>query len=274
MRRPMTFFAAALLSSAAIPAIAAADTAQVTTDLNMRAGPSTSFPVVRTLPDGATVDIYGCVGGYSWCDVSWSGSRGWVYADYLTSSYEGRVVPIVEYGSEIDLPILTFSIGSYWDDYYRNEPWYHRRSHWRSVWDRHDHDRGHRRREGRAEHRDRDHGDQHRADRRRERRDDVRERRAEHRERVRERRTERRERVRERRAERRQNVRERRAEHRQRIRNRRAEHREHNRSERRSFRVERGNRGHEARGNFRNRGDHRGGGSRREAGARFERHGG
>ncbi len=151
MTRGMTYLAAALLSSVAFPALASADTARVTTELNMRAGPSTGFPVVSVLPDGASVDIYGCVKGYSWCDVSWQGDRGWVSANYLTHSYQGDYVPIYEYGPEIDLPILAFSVDSYWGDYYRNEPWYGRRSHWRTVW--HGPDRVDHRREHRAEHR-------------------------------------------------------------------------------------------------------------------------
>jgi uncharacterized protein YraI len=132
-----------ILAGLAFPAAASAATARVTADLNMRAGPSTGFPVVTTVNDGAEVGVHGCVKGYSWCDVTWAGNRGWVYAAYLTYPYHDRYVPIVEYGDEIDLPIIAFSVGTYWDDYYRGRPWYHRRDHWRSVWHGHHHHHRH-----------------------------------------------------------------------------------------------------------------------------------
>jgi uncharacterized protein YraI len=125
----------------------------------MRAGPSNDFPIVTTVYDGSVVHVHGCVRGYTWCDVSWHGDRGWVYADYLTYRYHDRYVPIIEYGDEIDLPIVTFSIGNYWDDYYRGRPWFHNREHWRSVWSREDHNfRDHRGRPHEREGRNVEHG--------------------------------------------------------------------------------------------------------------------
>ena len=143
MPRYALYVAAMIVAGLAFPAAASAATARVTADLNMRAGPSTGFPVVTTVSDGAEVGVHGCVKGYSWCDVTWAGNRGWVYAAYLTYPYHDRYVPIVEYGDEIDLPIIAFSVGTYWDDYYRGRPWYHRRDHWRSVWHGHHHHRHH-----------------------------------------------------------------------------------------------------------------------------------
>jgi uncharacterized protein YraI len=48
---------------AAVPAVALAQDAIVTKDLNMRAGPSTDFPVVDVLPARTLVDVHGCVQG-------------------------------------------------------------------------------------------------------------------------------------------------------------------------------------------------------------------
>jgi uncharacterized protein YraI len=100
----------------------------------MRAGPSTEFPVVDVLPDGAPVDVHGCVNGYRWCDETWRDARGWVSASYLQYSYQNRYVPIVEYGPRIDLPIIEFSVGSYWDSHYRGRPWYGQRTRWSREW--------------------------------------------------------------------------------------------------------------------------------------------
>lgn len=134
MKRYLMPLAVSLVAAVAAPSIAAAQDAVVTADLNMRAGPSTSFPVVDVIPERAPVDVHGCNDGYSWCDVSSQGSRGWVSASYLTYAAGGGYVPLIEYTSEIEIPIITYSVGSYWDTYYRNRPWYGRRALWSDRW--------------------------------------------------------------------------------------------------------------------------------------------
>lgn len=68
----------ALLMSAGM---AFAAPAEVTNDLNMRTGPGTNYGVVTVVPDGDTVDILNCDGG--WCRVRYAGRTGWVSASYL-----------------------------------------------------------------------------------------------------------------------------------------------------------------------------------------------
>ena len=128
MKRTFTTLSALLLSSIALPALA--QDARVTTDLNMRAGPGTRFPVITTIPGGRSVDIHGCESGLNWCDISWRGNRGWVYSDYLNYTYERRSRPVAEWGARIDLPIVSFSFGDYADRHYRSMPWYADRSRW------------------------------------------------------------------------------------------------------------------------------------------------
>ena len=136
----------AMMAFTAAPALA--QNADVTADLNMRAGPGTGYPVITTIPDGRGVDVHGCVSSRNWCDVSWRGNRGWVYSDYLEYRYHNRRRPIPEWGTELDLPVLTFSFGNYAERHYRNQPWYgdrdrwerHNRDHDRRG-DRHDNDR-------------------------------------------------------------------------------------------------------------------------------------
>lgn len=134
MRRYLTPIAAGFIAVVAGPTVALAQDAIVTVDLNMRAGPSTAFPVVDVVPGRTPVDVHGCVDGYGWCDVSADGNRGWVYSAYLSYAARGSYVPLAQYVSEIDVPIISFSVGSYWDSYYRSRPWYGERSRWGDRW--------------------------------------------------------------------------------------------------------------------------------------------
>jgi uncharacterized protein YraI len=162
--------------------------ALVTTDLNLRTGPGTGYPRITAMPDGAIVDVTGCVRGYNWCRVHWAGYDGWASSNYLafrSGEYVGR--PYSSYGASVGIPLIAGAviggiIASDDDDYYD----YHR--HWRHRGDWRDHRdwRRHERRERRAERRERRH------DRRVERRERRHERRAERRERRHERRIERR----------------------------------------------------------------------------------
>ena len=135
MKKTLTALSTILLTSIAVPAMA--QNAEVTADLNMRAGPGTQYPVITTIPDGRDVNIYGCESGLNWCDVSWRGNRGWVYSDYLEYTYGQRTRPVSDWGARIDLPVISFTFGDYADRHYRGMPWYDDRGRWddgRSGW--------------------------------------------------------------------------------------------------------------------------------------------
>ncbi|MGP9821650.1 SH3 domain-containing protein [Salinarimonas sp. NSM] len=68
--------AAVLVSGAAF-----AYPAEVSRDLNLRAGPGTNYQVLGTMPGGVVVDVEGCRG--SWCRVDYRGRSGWASARYL-----------------------------------------------------------------------------------------------------------------------------------------------------------------------------------------------
>ncbi|WP_308219921.1 SH3 domain-containing protein [Roseomonas populi] len=120
--------AAALLLGLANPASAAPGFA--TGSVNLRAGPGTSYPKVVVVPAGAGVEIFGCLAGYSWCDVGFGGVRGWVSSSYLQYTYEARRVPLPRYAPQSGVPIVTFSFGDYWRDNYRGRSWYAERDRW------------------------------------------------------------------------------------------------------------------------------------------------
>jgi uncharacterized protein YraI len=128
MRKLLTVgFASVLL---AIPFAISAQDAFTTRSVNVRAGPDTSYPAVATLGGGVPVQVMGCLDDWSWCDVAFEDNRGWAYAPYLSYVYQGARVPFYTYAPSFGIPIIGFSVGSYWDRYYRGRPWYGRRDYW------------------------------------------------------------------------------------------------------------------------------------------------
>jgi len=133
MKRLFSAAAAALLATTIgatfAPATAsAAAPASVVTDLNVRAGPGTQYPAVTVFPRGSRVTVIGCTRGTAWCDVSGRGVRGWVSAHYLEFRHRGDRLIGPAYGTSAGLPIISFQIGSYWDNHYRGRSWYRDRS--------------------------------------------------------------------------------------------------------------------------------------------------
>jgi uncharacterized protein YraI len=133
---------AAFLGALAVPGLAAAANAYTTGNVNQRAGPSTNFPRVTTIPAGVAVTIFGCLRDLGWCDTSWRGQRGWVSARYLEYLYGGRRVVIADYGLRVGVPIISFHFGNYWDRYYSDRHWYRDRPWWEERWARRDWDWG------------------------------------------------------------------------------------------------------------------------------------
>lgn len=114
----------------AVCASALAEEAYTSKSANLRAGPGREYPIVARIPAGSPVEVAGCLEDYAWCDVIAGPDRGWVYSGNLEYPYEGRRVVILNEGPVIGFPIITFSVGPYWDSYYRGRPWYGRRDYW------------------------------------------------------------------------------------------------------------------------------------------------
>nr|CAD6432869.1 SH3 domain-containing protein [Rhizobium sp. Q54] len=149
MRKYLFSAAAALCAVVAAPSLAdAAVRGHSTANVNMRSGPSTSYPAVTVIPAGSPVTIYGCMSSVNWCDVAFSGGRGWVSGRYVQASYrERRVYVGPQYYRPLGIPTVTFEIGNYWDRHYRGRDFYRDRDRWdrdRRDWDRdrRDRDRG------------------------------------------------------------------------------------------------------------------------------------
>lgn len=115
------------------PTAALAQGAFTTQAVNMRAGPDRGFPLVAWLPAGTAVNVIGCIDGWRWCDVVTRWERGWVYARFLSITFQNQPVTILHNGGWLGLPLITFSIGPYWGNHYRGRPWYGRQGQW-STW--------------------------------------------------------------------------------------------------------------------------------------------
>jgi uncharacterized protein YraI len=128
MRKIFTFGLACVLL--AIPFVASAQEAYTTRSVNIRGGPDTTYPPIAVLAPGAPVQVMGCLNDWSWCDVAFADNRGWIYAPYIDYVYQGARVPFYTYAPTFGIPIVAFSLGSYWDRYYRGRDFYGRRDYW------------------------------------------------------------------------------------------------------------------------------------------------
>lgn len=116
--------------SLAFPAMAQATDAYVAGNVNLRAGPDAGYPWIMTIPAGTGIDVQGCTAGWEWCDVIVYGNRGWIAGNYIEYDYRDQPVLLPNYGVQIGIPIISFVIGTYWDNYYRGKPFYRQRDHW------------------------------------------------------------------------------------------------------------------------------------------------
>jgi uncharacterized protein YraI len=110
--------------------IAGAQNAYTARPMNLRAGPDRGYPVVAPVDEGSPLDVHGCLDGWSWCDVSVEGNRGWLYGGGIYFEEGGNDVWLYSYGPQVSLPIVTFSVDTYWGQYYQGRPWYGQREQW------------------------------------------------------------------------------------------------------------------------------------------------
>ena len=125
----LVVFAAA---TAALPLVASAQQPAVTAARQVRvhAGPDGIYPVVAVLPPRAGVTVFGCLSGYSWCDIGFGIDRGWVHASTLRYYYQDRYVPVARVATIVGIGYTTFIFDDYWGRYYRERRFYSDQDRW------------------------------------------------------------------------------------------------------------------------------------------------
>lgn len=100
----------------------------------MRAGPDQEYPVVRPISRGMQVTVYGCLDDRSWCDVGYGRDRGWITGNDLATRYDGREEIIGNLSGSFSISTVTFSFGDYWENHYRQRPFYSERYRWEEYY--------------------------------------------------------------------------------------------------------------------------------------------
>ncbi|MBP2236758.1 uncharacterized protein YraI [Sinorhizobium kostiense] len=99
---------AGLILAAGVPAVYAATSATVVTDLNVRAGPGPQYPVLGVAARGSAAALEGCLEGSNWCRVNVGTVSGWAYAKYLAADAGGSTVVISERRAELGVPVVSY----------------------------------------------------------------------------------------------------------------------------------------------------------------------
>ena len=126
----LVFAAALLVATTAVPGHASGFGGYAAGNLNIRSGPSTSFPAVGVLSAGTGLSVHGCLARYTWCDVSASGLRGWVSGAFIQTEYRERRVFVPSNARQVGVPVITFGFQSYWNDHYRDYDFYNDIDRW------------------------------------------------------------------------------------------------------------------------------------------------
>jgi uncharacterized protein YraI len=95
MQTRITMMMAAVTAVAALSlpsfAASAATVASAVTPLNIRSGPGPQYNVIGAIPTNGRATVSGCIQGSQWCQISFNGTQGWAYSQYLI----GAAGPVV-----------------------------------------------------------------------------------------------------------------------------------------------------------------------------------
>src|SRR5687768_4752703 len=106
-RSLLAMTAAGLLAAA--PALAQVS-ATAATDLNLRAGPAGDQQILAVIPADGAVTVDGCLEAANWCQVSYEGTTGWAYGEYLNATAQDQQVVVIEGRDVLSLPVVTYEV--------------------------------------------------------------------------------------------------------------------------------------------------------------------
>ncbi len=91
---------------------AQAQDARANQSVNLRAGPSTTYSIITTIPEGSLVRILGCTESYEWCGVDYRGTEGYSAGRYLTvtsGQYSDQIITGVGVGLALSIPLWHYN---------------------------------------------------------------------------------------------------------------------------------------------------------------------
>jgi uncharacterized protein YraI len=106
--RNTIFFAAMTVAAALSSAASAATVASAMTPLNIRSESGPQYGVIGAIPVRGQATIVGCIQGSLWCQVSFNGTQGWVYSQYLIATLSGRSLAVAE--TVGTMPAVTYQV--------------------------------------------------------------------------------------------------------------------------------------------------------------------
>jgi uncharacterized protein YraI len=126
----VALLAASLVTLSPVKAAAARPNGYPVTNVNLRAGPGTYYPAIVVVPARSWISIRGCLADYAWCEVIAAGNRGWMRSIYLQGWYQNHYYSLGDYAPRLGYPVVAFDVKPYWDQHYRDRPFYGERARW------------------------------------------------------------------------------------------------------------------------------------------------
>jgi uncharacterized protein YraI len=121
-----------ILATLALPATASAAEGWARSSGTLRAGPSSDYPAITRVVRGEALDVFGCVRGRTWCDISVDGDRGWFPGGNIELLGSARRIRVTDPAAAmLGLSILSFGMTDYWRNHYEDRRFYRDDRTWR-----------------------------------------------------------------------------------------------------------------------------------------------
>jgi uncharacterized protein YraI len=97
--------------------------------IRVLAGPNGDYPIVAHAERGTKADVRGCVEEGTWCEVLTETDRGlldrgWVAASDLNGFSDSPAIDAIRRGNMRDVPVVSYNQTTYWNENYRDQPFY------------------------------------------------------------------------------------------------------------------------------------------------------